>query len=136
MRLFRQGAGNWTPWHAVRLRGLVSATLSATLLSVLPPLLYAATNDAGRAFSIGSGLMALYIGFVLVVRERQMARARVARSLISALLLTGFIAILVISVSNAIWWASLAGFATPLIIELGMAFTLFYSLLAETTARD
>ena len=80
--------------------------------------------------------MALYIGFVLVVRERQMARARVARSLISALLLTGFIAILVISVSNAIWWASLAGFATPLIIELGMAFTLFYSLLAETTARD
>jgi hypothetical protein len=131
---FRREAGNWTQWHAVRLRGLVTATLSATMLSLLPPLLYAALGDEGRAFTIASGLMAVYIGVIMVVRERQMAHAHVVRVRMNAFLLTGFAAILLVSIANALWWASFAGFATALIIELLMAFVLFYSLLAESTA--
>lgn len=131
---FRRETGNWTQWHAVRLRGLVTATLSATILSLLPPLLYAALADEGRAFAIASGLMAVYIGVIMVVRERQMSQAHVVRVRMNAFLLTGFAAILVVSIANALWWASLAGFAAALIIELLMAFVLFYSLLAESTA--
>jgi hypothetical protein len=133
---FRRDAGHWTQWHAVRLRGLVTATLSATMLSLLPLVLYAALADEGRAFTIASALMTLYIGVIMVVRERQMARAHVVRVRINAFLLLGFAAILVVSVANALWWASLAGFVTALSIELLMAFVLFYSLLAESTATD
>jgi len=70
----------------------------------------------------------------MVVRERQMARAHALRVRINVFLSLGFAAILVVSVANALRWASLAGFATALTIELLMAFVLFYSLLAESAA--
>lgn len=134
--VFRRDAGHWTPWHAVRLRGLVTATLSATMFSLLALVLYAAVADEGRTFAIASALMTLYIGVIMVVRERQMARAHVVRVRMNAFLLLGFATILVVSAANALWWASLAGLATALSIELLMAFVLFYSLLAESTATD
>ncbi len=130
---FRREAGNWSQWHAIRLRGLVTATLSATILSLLPLLLYAGLGDEGSAFAVASAVMAVYIGMIMVVRERQMARAHALRVRINVFLLLGFAAILVVSVANALRWASLAGFATALMIELLMAFVLFYSLLAEST---
>lgn len=133
----RRESGTWTSWHGVRLRGLVTSSLSATMLSLLPLLLYAVTADEQISFTVASGVMAAYIATIMIVRERQMLRARVARGRLNVFLLSAFIAILAISISNVVWWRSLGGFAVSVSIELLMAFLLFYTLLAESsTSRD
>src|SRR5579859_6257633 len=104
------GRDRWTPGHTLRFNGLVTASLSAAMLSLLPPLSFAVIGDERTAIGFASAVGAAYFGLILLVRLRQMARAHLLRSPIGVFSSTALAVLLGASLMNALSWLSLGAF--------------------------
>jgi len=124
-------ASQWTAGHRIRLRAIVSTSFNVTFESLLPAVLYPAIGDERTTLVVASGLVFVYLLFIVGLRLRQMIRAgniRNARTV--ALMSAGFVATALFGL-NAVVFGSLTVYALALCIQLSVAALSFYSLLAD-----
>lgn len=126
------GSAEWTPFEAFRIRLLLAQGLSVAFESFLPAISFRALHDEPRALVLSSSIVVLWTVTGLVARTLQLTRIHWL-----SLFGPGVIIIsIAVQVANVVVWASVAAYASALLIQLIPATVSFYWLLSErTTAR-
>jgi len=122
----------WSPSQRIRLRIIVSTSLNVTFESLVPVIAFPALGDSRMAFVLASALTAIYLTGVVLVRTRQIARARAFRARSTQLIMSAAIGSIVLFALNAVLFGSLTLFATALCTQLLVATFSFYSLIASS----
>ncbi len=126
--------GAWSPDQRIRQRAIVSTSFNVLFESLLPVIAFAALGDAHGALVLSSGLVAVYAAWVVVMRARQIVKTDMLRTRSGKLLFVlGPLACLLFAV-NAIAFASVAVYAVALCVQLSVAVTSFYSLVAAASS--
>jgi hypothetical protein len=123
-------AAHWDAGHRIRLRAIVSTSFNVVFESLLPVVLYPAVADERLSLVIASGLVFIYLLFIVVTRLRQMIRAGSLRSRRTLLLIAGGLISTALFGLNALLFASLTVYALALCVQLSVAAVSFYTLLA------
>lgn len=122
--------GSWSPDQRIRQRAIVSTSFNVVFESLLPVIAVAWFDDVRTALVLSSAVVALYAGWVVVTRARQLLRTDAFRTRSGRLLLVlGPLALLLFA-ANAIVFASVAVYAVALCVQLSVAVLSFYTLVA------
>ncbi len=125
--------GAWSPDQRIRQRAIVSTSFNVVFESLLPVIAFAGLGDAHAALVLSSGMVALYTGWVVLMRARQILKTDMLRTRSGKLLLAlGPLACLLFAVNVVL--ASVAVFAVALCVQLSVAVTSFYSLVAAASS--
>jgi membrane associated rhomboid family serine protease len=125
-------ASNWTAGQRIRLRAIVSTSFNVTFESLLPVVLYPAIGHERTTLVIASGLVFVYVLFIVAMRLRQMIRAGGLLTPRTLVLIAGGWSAMALFGLNAVVLASLTVYALALCIQLSVAALSFYSLLADS----
>jgi hypothetical protein len=124
----------WSPSQRIRLRIIVSTSLNVTFESLAPVIVFPALGDARASFVLASALTAIYLTGVVLVRTRQIARAKAFRARSTQLIMSAAIGSILLFALNALVFGSLAVFAFALCTQLLVATISFYSLISTSPA--
>jgi hypothetical protein len=126
--------GAWSPDQRIRQRAIVSTSFNVVFESLLPVIAFAWFGDARTALILSSVAVALYVGWVLVTRARQLLKTDAFRTRSGQLLLVlGPLAWLLFA-ANAVAFASVAVYAMALCVQLSVAVISFYSVVAAASS--
>jgi hypothetical protein len=120
----------WTAGQRIRRRAIVSTSFNVTFESLLPVVLYPAIADERATLVIASGLVFIYLLFIVATRLRQMIRAGGLRTRTSQVLIAGGLLATTLFGLNALLFASVTVYALGLLVQLSVAAISFYTLLA------
>jgi hypothetical protein len=126
----------WSASQRIRLRIIVSTSLNVTFESLIPVIAFPALGDARSAFVLASALTAIYLIGVVLVRTRQIARARAFHARSTQLIMSAAIGSILLFGLNAIVVASMTLFALALCTQLLVAAFSFYSLISTSPAPE
>jgi len=125
--------GAWGPGQRIRQRAIVSTSFNVVFESLLPVIAFAWFGDARTALVLPSAVVAAYAAWIVAIRARQLLRTGVLRSWSGRLLaILGPLACLLFA-ANAIAFASVAVYATALLVQLSVAVISFYTLVAAAS---
>lgn len=124
----------WSPSQRIRLRIIVSTSLNVTFESLAPVIAFPALGDARTSFVLASALIAIYLTGVVLVRTRQIARAKAFRARSTQLIMSAAIGSILLFALNALLFGSLTVFAFALCTQLLVATISFYSLISASPA--
>jgi hypothetical protein len=124
------GVSPWTAVRQIRLRAIVSTSFNVTFESLLPAVLFPALNDERAALVLASALVFGYVLFIVGMRFRQLQRAGALRARSTQLIVVAGISATALFGLNALVFVSLTAYALALCIQLSVAATSFYMLLA------
>ena len=120
--------GSWSPDQRIRQRAIVSTSFNVLFESLLPVVAFAWFGDARTALVLSSVAVALYAGWVVVMRARQFLSTDAIRTRSGQLLFVlGPLAFLLLA-ANAITFASVAVYAAALLVQLSVAVISFYTV--------
>jgi len=123
-------AAHWDAGHRIRLRAIVSTSFNVVFESLLPVVLYPAIGDERLTLIIASGLVFIYLLFIIGTRLRQMIRAGGLRARRTQVLIAGGLVSTTLFALNALVFASLSVYALALCVQMSIAAVSFYTLLA------
>jgi hypothetical protein len=124
-------ASRWTSSHRLRLRAIVSTSFNVTFESLLPVVLFAALGER-TSLVLASGIVFVYLLFVVLVRAWQMLRAGAFRSRPTQIMFVAGPAATALFGLNAVVFVSLTAYGLALLIQLSVAALSFYSLLGAS----
>ena len=127
-------ADGWDSGQKIRQRAIVSTSFNVTFESLVPLVLFALTGNERLSIVLGSAGVAVYALAIILVRARQMIRARA--------LVTGFARVMfvagpvatVLFAANALYIMSEGVFALALLIQLSVAASSFYALVSSASS--
>lgn len=126
--------GSWNQDMRIRQRAIVSTSFNVVFESLLPVIAFALLGDVRTSLVVASAAVALYTGWVVVARARQLLKTEVLRTESGRLLLLlGPLAVLLFA-ANAVAFASVAVFAAALCVQLSVAVISFYSVVAAASS--
>lgn len=122
--------GAWHPQMRIRQRAIVSTSFNVVFESLVPSIVFAATEDLRSSVVVASAIVAAYVTVIVVWRARQMVRVGGALNRASvALFALGPTATLLFW-ANAVVFGSVAVYALALCVQLSVAVVSFYSLVS------
>jgi hypothetical protein len=126
--------GSWSPDQRIRQRAIVSTSFNVLFESLLPVIAFAWFGDARTALVLSSAAVAVYAGWVVVMRARQFLKTDAFRTRSGQLLFVlGPLACLLFA-ANAMAFASVAVYAVALCVQLSVAVISFYTLVATASS--
>jgi hypothetical protein len=125
--------GSWSQVHRVRQRAIVSTSFNVVFEALLPVITFGWLADVRQAVVLSSAVVALYAGWIVVTRGRQLYRAGGLRTWGGRLLFVPGIAALILFAVNALALGSVAVYALALCVQLSVAVISFYQLVAAST---
>ena len=125
--------GSWTQVHRIRQRAIVSTSFNVVFEALLPVITFGWLADVRQAVVLSSAVVALYAGWIVVTRGRQLYRAGGLRTWGGRLLFVPGIAALILFAVNALALGSVAVYALALCVQLSVAVISFYQLVAAST---
>lgn len=126
----------WSASQPIRLRVIVSTSFNVEFESLAPVIVFPALGNERSAFVLASALTAIYLVGIVLVRARQLARAKALRARSTQLILTSAIGSILLFGLNAIVFGSLTVFALALCTQLLVAVISFYSLISLSPGPD
>jgi hypothetical protein len=127
-------ADGWDDAKKIRQRAIVSTSFNVTFESLVPLVAFAITGDPRMSIVVASAGVAIYALVIIVVRARQMIRAR---ALVTGMARVMFVAgptAMVIFALNALYFTSDGVFALALLIQLSVAAVSFYALVSSASS--
>ena len=125
--------GSWSQVHRIRQRAIVSTSFNVVFEALLPVIAFGWFDDVRQAVVLSSAVVALYAGWIVVTRGRQLYRAGGLRTWGGRLLFVPGIAALILFAVNALSLGSVAVYALALCVQLSVAVISFYQLVAAST---
>ena len=101
--------------------------------ALLPVIAFAWLEDVRQAVVLSSVVVALYAGWIVITRGRQLYRAGGLRTWGGRLLFVPGVTALLLFALNALAFGSVAVYALALCIQLSVAVISFYQLVAAST---
>jgi len=129
----RRGAGHWSPVDQLRLRVLLTAAGAALAFAFLPFLLID-VMDPSLVWRICSGLHATFIFGIVLYRFREVSVLGVIEAVgkrATAFIFVGSSTVVMVSVSNALWFASSSLYVVAIVWHVVTAFLTFVALLLD-----
>jgi len=133
----RRGAGHWSPVDQLLLRVLLTAAGAALAFAFLPFLLIDVI-DPSLVWRICSGLHATFVFGILLYRFREVSVLGVTQALgkrATAFMFVGSSMAFMVSVSNALWFASSSLYVVAIVWHVLSAFLSFVALLLNAWAE-
>lgn len=127
-------AAGWTASHRLRLRAIVSTSFNVTFESMVPLVLFAMTGDERMSMVLASAGVALYALLIVLVRARQMLRARAMISRSAQVMFVAGPLAATLFAANAIYFVSGGVFALALLVQLSVAAISFYTLVSSSSS--
>jgi hypothetical protein len=126
--------GAWSPDQRIRQRAIVSTSFNVLFESLLPVIAFAWFGDARTALVLSSAAVAVYAGWVVLMRARQFLKTDAVRTRSGQILFVlGPLAWLLFA-ANALAFASVAVYAVALCVQLSVAVISFYSVVAAASS--
>ncbi len=125
--------GSWSPVQRIRQRAIVSTSFNVMFEALLLVIAFAWLDDAGQAIVLSSALVALYAGWIVATRGRQLYRAGGLRTRGGRLLFVPGITAFLLFTANALVLVSVAAYALALCVQLSVAVVSFYQLVAAVS---
>jgi hypothetical protein len=129
----RRGAGHWSPLDQLLLRLLLTGAGAALAFAFLPFLLID-VMDPSLVWRICSGVHATFMFGIMLYRFREASVLGVREAVGSratAFMFVGSSTAFMVSVSNALWFASSSLYVVPIVWHVVMAFWTFVALLLD-----
>jgi len=126
--------GAWSSGHRIRHRTIVSTSFNVLFESLLPVIAFAWLADAHASIVLSSALVAVYAGWIVLIRGRQFLKTDAIRTWSGKVLFVLGPFAWLLFLTNAIVFASVAVYALALCVQLSVAVTSFYSLVAAATS--
>jgi hypothetical protein len=133
----RRGAGHWSPLDQLRLRVLLTAAGAALALAFLPYLLIDVL-DTSLVWRICSGVHATFVFGIMLYRFREVAvlgETEAVGKRATAFMFVGSSTAFIVSVSNALWFASSSLYVVAIFWHVVSAFLSFVWLLLDAWAE-
>lgn len=133
----RRGAGHWSPVDQLLLRLLLSAAGAALAFAFLPFLLID-VMDPSLVWRICSGVHATFCLVMVLYRLREVSVLGVTEALGKRNLAVMFVAastVFMVSVSNALWFASSSLYVLAIVWHVVTAFWTFVALLLDAARQ-
>lgn len=133
----RRGAGHWSPVDQLRLRVLLTAAGAALAFAFLPFLLIDVI-DPSLVWRSCSGVHATFVFGILLYRFREVSVLGGTQALgkrATAFMFVGSSTALMVSVSNALWFASSSLYMVAIFWHVVSAFLTFVALLLNAWAE-
>ncbi len=125
--------GSWSVTHRIRQRAIVSTSFNVVFEAFLPVIVFAWLGDARQTMVVSSAIVALYAGWVITTRGRQLYRAGALGTWSGRLLFVPGITATALFALNAVVFGSVAVYALALCIQLSVAVISFYQLVAAAS---
>jgi hypothetical protein len=125
--------GAWGPVERIRQRAIVSTSFNVMFEALLLVIVFVWLEDLGQAIILSSTLVALYAGWIVVTRGRQLYHAGGLRTWNGRLLFVPGITAFLLFAANALLLVSVAAYALALCIQLSVAVVSFYQLVAAVS---
>jgi hypothetical protein len=126
--------GGWDAAQRLRQRAIVSTSFNVTFESMVPLVLFAMTGDERMSMVVASAGVALYALLIVVVRARQMLRARAMVGRAAQVMFVAGPLAATLFAANAIYFMSGGVFALALLVQLSVAAISFYTLVSSTSS--
>ena len=129
----RRGAGHWSPVDQLRLRILLTGAGAALAFAFLPFLLIDVI-DVSLVWRICSGVHATFVFGIMLYRFREVSVLGVTEALgkrAPAVILVASSTVFMVSVSNALWFASSSLYVVAIVWHVVTAFLSFVALLLD-----
>ena len=129
----RRGAGHWSPVDQLRLRILLTAAGAALAFAFLPFLLID-VMDPSLVWRSCSGVHATFVFGILLYRFREVSVLDVTQALgkrAIAFMFVGASTAFMVSLSNALWFASSSLYVLAIVWHVVSAFLTFVALLLD-----
>jgi len=130
----RRGAGHWSPVDQLRLRVLLTGAGAALAFAFLPFLLIDVI-DASLVWRSCSGVHATFVFGIMLYRFREASVLGVTQALgkrATAFMFLGSSTAFIVSVSNALWFASSSLYVAAIVWHVVTAFLTFVALLLDS----
>ena len=122
--------GSWQPAMRIRQRAIVSTSFNVMFEALAPSIAFAWLGDVHEALVLTSAGVAVYATGIVVWRSRQMIRAGAYRTRSARVFFALGPTATLLFWANAVGFASVAGYALALCVQLSIAVISFYSLIS------
>jgi hypothetical protein len=126
-------SGGWDAGQRLRQRAIVSTSFNVTFEATVPLVLFAMTGEERMSMVMASAGVALYALLIVLVRARQMLRARAMVSRAARVMFVAGPLATTLFAANAIYFMSGGVFALALLVQLSVAAISFYTLVSSTS---
>ena len=121
--------GSWSPALRIRHRSIVSTSFNVMFEALVPLIVFASLADVRSSLVVSSAGVAVYVGFVVVLRLRQFIRTGAIRTRSGQVLLAIAWGAFLLFAANVLL-ASVAVYTLALCVQLAVAVVSFYTLVA------
>jgi hypothetical protein len=122
--------GSWHPAMRVRQRAIVSTSFNVVFESLVPSVVFAATEDLRTSMVVASAGVAVYVTGIVIWRGRQLLRAGQSLNRAGTILIALGPTAALLFWLNALVFASIAVYALALCVQLAVAAMSFYTLVS------
>jgi hypothetical protein len=126
--------GAWSPDLRIRHRAIVSTSFNVMFEALVPLIVVAALADARTALILSSAGVAVYAGWIVVMRGRQFVRSGALHRRSGRVLFVMGPAATLLFAANALVFASVAVYALALCVQLSVAVVSFYTLVSAASS--
>ena len=133
--LGRRSEGEWDANDRIRLQGLLLGSFATMLFAFLPYILLSAEIAQDLTWRVSSGVHAIVIGVVAIIRRRQLVTASGRLSGSDAVALCVVAVVVPLQVVNSVALGTVWPYLTGIIGHLVLTFVLFVRLLLDFRAR-
>ena len=126
--------GGWDGGQRLRQRAIVSTSFNVTFESMVPLVLFAMIGDERMSMVLASAGVASYALLIVLVRGRQMLRARAMVSRAAQVMFVAGPLAAALFAANVVYFMSGGVFALALLVQLSVAAISFYTLVSSTSS--